>query len=96
MVKLRVSDLLGKYKMTQKELSDKTGIRPATISAYYNETAKHIVLEHIDKLCEAFNCDVTDLLECNSKISRIKTSLNSFEENNSNKYIQNNNEYKDY
>lgn len=63
MVKIKVSDLLGKHKMTQKELSDRTGIRPATISAYYNETAKHIVLEHLEKICAVFNCDINDVLE---------------------------------
>lgn len=60
-LKIHVSDLLGKHKMTQKELATRTGIRPATISALYHETAKRIELEHIVKLCEAFNCQPGDL-----------------------------------
>lgn len=63
MVKIKISDLLGRYKMTQKELAQKTGIRPATISALYHEETKRIEIEHIDKLCSALNCQPGDLLE---------------------------------
>lgn len=31
MIKIHLSDLLGKYRITQAELARKTGIRPATI-----------------------------------------------------------------
>lgn len=60
-VKIKVSDLLGKHKMTQRELADKTGIRPATISALYHETIKRIEIEQIAKLCEVFNCQPGDI-----------------------------------
>ena len=60
-VKIQVSDLLGKHKMTQRELADKTGIRPATISALYHETIKRIEIEQIAKLCEVFNCQPGDI-----------------------------------
>lgn len=49
--------------MSQKELSNKTGIRQATISAYYNETAKHIVIEHLDAICRALKCTLTDVID---------------------------------
>lgn len=67
MIKIKVSDLLGKHKMTQKELSDKTGIRPATVSALYHETIKRIEIEHIEKLCEVFNCQPGDIFEYEGK-----------------------------
>lgn len=60
-IKIKVSDLLGKHKMTQRELADKTGIRPATISALYHETIKRIEIEQIAKLCEVFNCQPGDI-----------------------------------
>ncbi|XID90466.1 helix-turn-helix domain-containing protein [Paenibacillaceae bacterium WGS1546] len=63
MIKIKVSDMLGKYKMTQKELSEKTGIRPATLSAYYRETIKEIGKEHLNALCRVFNCQPGDILE---------------------------------
>jgi putative transcriptional regulator len=60
-IKIKVSDLLGKHKMTQKELADKTGIRPATISGLYHETIKRIEIEQIAKLCEVFDCQPGDI-----------------------------------
>lgn len=62
-IKIKVSDMLGSHKMSQKNLSDKTGIRPATISALYHETVKRIEIEHMEKLCTAFNCQPGDLFE---------------------------------
>lgn len=60
-VRLHVSEWLGKRKMTQKELSKLTGIRPATISAMYHETIKRIEIDQIEALCEVFDCQPGDL-----------------------------------
>lgn len=60
-LKIKVSEWLGKKKMTQKQLAEITGIRPATISSLYHETTKRIDVEHIEKLCEAFDCQPGDL-----------------------------------
>ena len=37
MIKIHLSKILGIKRITQAELSRRTGIRPATISAYYHE-----------------------------------------------------------
>ena len=63
MIRIKLSELLGKHKMTQKALSDLTGIRQATISKMYYEETKRIEIDQIDKLCKAFDCRVEDLLE---------------------------------
>jgi len=63
MIKIRLSDMLGKHKMTQKELSQRTGIRPATISKMYYEEIKRIEIEQINSLCKVFNCSVGELFE---------------------------------
>lgn len=63
MIKMKLHLLLAERKLTQQELSKATGIRQATISNYYNETYKHIVKEHLDILCNFFNCDISDLIE---------------------------------
>jgi putative transcriptional regulator len=60
-LKIHVSEWLGKKKMTQKELSELTNIRPATISAMYHETIKRIEVEQIEALCKAFDCQPGDL-----------------------------------
>lgn len=44
MIKIKISDLLGKHKMTQKALSEITGIRPATISKCITKRQKELML----------------------------------------------------
>lgn len=63
MVRLHLSRLLGERKMTQAELSRLTGIRPNTINDMYHETIDRISLDAIDKLCEALDCSLGELLE---------------------------------
>lgn len=49
--------------MSQAELSRLTGIRPATINELYHDIADRISLEHLDKICEALGCTLSDLAE---------------------------------
>lgn len=63
MINIKVSELMGRHKLTKKALSDKTGIRPNTISALWHGTAKRLEIDHIDKLCTALSCQPGDLLE---------------------------------
>lgn len=63
MIKNHLSRLLGDRRWTQARLAQETGIRPSPISAYYNELAEHISYEYMDRICEALDCDVSDLLE---------------------------------
>ena len=45
MIKCRLKILLAEHDMTQKELSEKTGIRLASIGDMCNNKAKHIPIE---------------------------------------------------
>jgi putative transcriptional regulator len=63
MIKIKLSDLLGKHKMTQKALADITNIRPATISKMYYEEVKRIDIKQLNNICKAFDCEISDLLE---------------------------------
>ena len=63
MIRIKVSNLLGEHKMTQKALADLTKIRPATISKMYYEETKRFEVKQLDKLCKAFNCEISELLE---------------------------------
>lgn len=49
--------------MTQADLARKTGIRPTTINDIYHEMAERVNLEHLDLICEALGCDLTELME---------------------------------
>ena len=63
MVRIYLSKLLGEKRMTQKELSELTGIRPNTINEWYHEIVVSMKVEHIDKICEALGCTVEELIE---------------------------------
>lgn len=63
MIRIKLSELLGKHKMTQKALADLTDIRPATISKMYYEEVKRIDVRHLNNMCKAFNCEISELLE---------------------------------
>ena len=69
MIRIKLSALLGEKKMTQADLARITGIRPSTINELYHELAERVKLEHIDLICEALGCEVSDLivLEPNSE-----------------------------
>ena len=62
MIRIRLSTLLGERRMSQITLARKTGIRPATINEMYNEFSVRVNLEHIDKICEVLDCDISELL----------------------------------
>ena len=63
MIKCKLKVVLAMNEMTQKELANRTGIRPPTISAMANNTAKHYPADVLDKICNILNCNVGDLLE---------------------------------
>lgn len=63
MIKIYLSRLLGERRMTQADLARKTGIRPTTINDIYHEMAERVNLEHLDLICEALGCDLTELME---------------------------------
>lgn len=63
MIRIKLSELLGKHKMNQKTLSNLTNIRPATISKMYYEEIKRIDVKHLDNICKAFNCEISELIE---------------------------------
>ena len=63
MIKIHLSRILGEKRISQAELARQTGIRPSTISEIYNEIAERLNINHIDKICEYLECDITDLIE---------------------------------
>ena len=63
MIRIKLSDLLGKHKMSQKALSNLTNIRPATISKMYYEESKRLDIEQLNSICNVFKCEISDLFE---------------------------------
>ena len=63
MIRIYLSKLLGERRMSQKELSELTGIRPNTINEWYHEIVVSLKVEHIDRICEVLECSVDELIE---------------------------------
>ena len=61
-IRILLSKKLGELRWTQADLARATGIRPTTINDYYHEIAERINLEHFDLICEALDCDLSELL----------------------------------
>jgi len=62
MVRILLSKLLGERRMTQKQLSEATGIRGQTVNDLYHEMADRVSLEDLDLICEALDCELSDLI----------------------------------
>ena len=63
MIKFKVKVMLAIREMTQKDLAEKTGIRPPTISAICTNTIKHLPIDALNKICAALDCQPADLME---------------------------------
>ncbi|MDL2288770.1 helix-turn-helix transcriptional regulator [Oscillospiraceae bacterium OttesenSCG-928-F05] len=62
-IRVLLSARLGERRWTQADLSRATGIRPSTIGELYNELAERVNLDHLDLICEALECDLSDLIQ---------------------------------
>lgn len=62
MIRILLSTKLGERRWTQADLARKTGIRPTTINELYHEIAERVNLEHLDLICEALDCDISDII----------------------------------
>lgn len=63
MIRIYLSKLLGERRMTQKQLSELTGIRRNAINEWYHEITVSLKLEHIDRICEVLDCSIDELIE---------------------------------
>lgn len=63
MIKIHLSKLLGERRISQKRLSELTGIRRATTNEMYHELIERINLEHLNSICEVLKIEVDELLE---------------------------------
>jgi len=70
-----LSTLLGDRRITQADLARKTNIRPSTINEIYHEMTDRINLVHLDLICEALGCELSDLIvRVPNKIPKIEST----------------------
>ena len=62
MIRILLSTRLGERRWTQADLARVTGIRPSTINEMYHELCERVNLEHLDLICEALDCDLSDII----------------------------------
>lgn len=62
MIKSMLSRKLGELRVTRTDLSRATGIRLNTISALYNDALDRVSMDQLDKICEALDCDLSEIL----------------------------------
>ena len=65
MIKCHLARMMGEHKMKIMDVARETGLNRNTVTLLYKETAQRIELDTLDKLCELFECEVSDLLEKN-------------------------------
>lgn len=61
MIKSKLLVLLAEKRWTRSELANRTGIRANTIGDICNDMAERVSLEHIDRICEVLDCDISDI-----------------------------------
>ena len=62
MIRIVLSRKLGELRWTQTDLARKTGIRANTINEMYHELVDRVSLEHLDRICTALDCDVSEIM----------------------------------
>ncbi len=63
MIRIHLSRLMGEHKLNISDLQRATDISRGLLTAMYNEEARRIDLEAIEKICRHFNCPISSLLE---------------------------------
>ncbi len=63
MIIIKLDDLIWRNRTTAGEIAKATGLGTTTISKLRNSKNTNISINTIDKLCEYFNCNVSDLME---------------------------------
>ena len=78
MIKFKVKVMLAIREMTQKELAERTGIRPPTVSAICLGTVKHLPIDALDKICTVLDCQPSDLMEYIKEVTSNRHFVNWF------------------
>ena len=63
MIRCLLAHLMGEQKMRISDMMRETGLSRTTVTLLYKETTFKVNLEALDKLCDLFNCSLSDILE---------------------------------
>lgn len=60
-IKSNLSTLMGQRRYSIQDVHIKTGLSRNTISNLYNDKARRIDYDTLEKLCEVFKCNISDI-----------------------------------
>ena len=63
MVRVCLDKKLEKIGITRYELSKRSGVQYQVVDSYYKNRAKRYDKKVLDRLCNALNCEISDILE---------------------------------
>ncbi len=63
MIQLKIEQFIKSKDITRYELSKRTGIRFQIIDNYYKNKVIRYDSYVLDKICDALDCDISDILE---------------------------------
>ena len=63
MIRVNIDVMLAKRKMTSTQLSEKVGITLPNLSILKTGKARAIRFSTLEAICDALDCDVSDILE---------------------------------
>lgn len=63
MIRLNIDKYIDQRKITRYELAKRTGISFQVIDKYYKNKVVRYDSYILDKICEALDCDISDLIE---------------------------------
>ena len=63
MIKLTIDRLIDEKKITRYELAKRTGAAFQIIDKYYKNKVVRYDSYILDKICEALDCDISDIIE---------------------------------
>ncbi len=64
-----LSTLMGKHRYSIQAVHEKTGLSRNAVSNLYNDKARRIDYDTVEKLCKLFNCGISDLIEITKDVT---------------------------
>jgi putative transcriptional regulator len=69
-IKIKLSDLLGKHKMKVTELAEEIDVHKNTLYRLHREDSTRVDLEVLEKIFKYFGCKTEELIEYNPQYIR--------------------------
>ncbi|MFC4183051.1 helix-turn-helix domain-containing protein [Saccharococcus thermophilus] len=63
MIRIKLAELLGKHKMRVTDLAEEIEVHKNTLYRLYNESSTRVDLEVLEKICDYFKIELSELME---------------------------------